>query len=702
MRILLTVHQFYPDYFSGTEVLTFSVAKELMRRGHTVAVLTGFPDSSDIEDVDRYGEYDIEGLHVFRFHHAFVPMGGQETVTEIEYDNHLATQYFVRIIAEFKPEVIHFFHMIRLGVRLIDAAVNAGIPAYYTPTDFWSICPTAQLLLPNGKVCGGPSFFAGNCVKHFAQSRGGSRAQKVAPYVPDVVADIITGLVRYGLAPTRPVSGEMTAMSYREKFLIARLNWLDGIISPTRFMTKMLTDAGVDRRLVLASGYGIDVAGYDVAPPARADGRPLIIGYIGTLAPHKGCHVLIEAFKLLPRGSARLKIYGNLKDFAEYNASLRRRAEGFDAIEFCGTFPNGDIGRVLEELHVLVVPSMWYENAPLVVHSALAAKRPVIASNFPGLAEIVTNGVNGMTFRPGDFRALSSRLKRLISEPGLLGRLSENCRPPKSTSEYVDELLAVYASSPRSALALSDRSAKITPDPVVTAKLAFIRGWAVAGLETPKRVTLRVGGEIVGGTAEFKSRLDVWERLRNEGKDVKTDLFGFEIRIPNGIDRNTAVLCCEGSDGRTIALPLLEAASGDTVQVGDGDYISIRSEHVMWRDDVSGFMRGWAAVGFATPRRISLRIDGRTVGATTHFMPRPDVRSGLTGEGHTVNSELFGFIVFVPSGIDRGALTIYCEALDGRTLTLPLRQFTDDKRADLGDGDYIALESERLPRKATV
>jgi glycosyltransferase involved in cell wall biosynthesis len=700
LKILLTVHQFYPDYFSGTEVLTFSVAKELIRRGHTVAVLTGYPSTTEIDDADRYDEYDLEGMHVYRFHHAYTAMGGQDVVTEIEYDNHLATQYFVRILAQFKPDIVHFFHMIRLGARLIDAAVSAGIPAFYTPTDFWSICPTAQLLLPNGKVCGGPSFFAGNCVKHFAQFRGGSRAQKVAPHVPDIVADIIVGLVKHDILPPHPVSREIKAMSQRKAFVRARLNWLDGIVSPTRFMTKVITENGVDRRLVINSGYGIDVGGYTAAPPEIRPGEVLTIGFIGTLAPHKGCLVLIEAFKLLPRGAARLKIYGNLKDFAEYNASLRRRAEGFDAIEFCGTFPNGDISRVLEGLHVLVVPSLWFENSPLVVQSALAAKRPVIASNFPGLSDTIKDDWNGMTFRPGDFKALYARLERLISEPTLLARLSANCRPPKSTVEYVDELLALYKNSPRSALAPAEQRGAIAPDLEVLRKLGFLRGWAVIGFKKPARVTLRIGETVLGEVTEFYARPDVRERVQGDGGEVKSDAFGFTMRLPNGIDRRKAVLHCEDGHGRTISLPLLEVASGDTVQLDKGDYVSVGSEHLMWQVDFSGFLRGWAAVGYTTPLRVALRVGETTLGETTHFLARLDVQDSLKKENDAVNTDAFGFSILLPSGIDRDAATLYCEGYGGRMVILPLREITSGNTAHLGNGDFIALDSERLTRRA--
>ena len=74
MKILLTAHQFLPDYFSGTEILTYSVAKELISRGHEVIVFTGYPARVALPDSERFDSYRYEDIEVYRFHHAFVPM----------------------------------------------------------------------------------------------------------------------------------------------------------------------------------------------------------------------------------------------------------------------------------------------------------------------------------------------------------------------------------------------------------------------------------------------------------------------------------------------------------------------------------------------------------------------------------------------------------------------------------------------------
>lgn len=444
MKILLTVHQFFPRYASGTEVLTCSVARELMRRGHSVHILTGHPGSADLREEERFDEYDFEGIHVYRFHHAYTPMAGQTSMIEVGYDNRLAANYFERILENFKPDVVHFFHLSRLGTGLIDRAVRAGIPRFMTPTDFWAICPTSQLVCSNDSVCSGPSAHAGNCVKHFAQGSRKRMIRIIAKWLPVAAADWLVRLTQKGVLPYCPQRKEVMAVVSRLGANVARLNQLNGLIVPNGFMRDILIRHGVSPRLINQSAFGIDVTSSEGVKRRSTPRPPLRVGFIGTLAPHKGCHVLIEAFQVLARGRAVLKIYGSSEELPEYWSKLELLAANNEAIEFCGTFHNSKIGEVLADLDVLVVPSLWYENTPLVIYSAQAAHCPVVASDFPGISEVVHDQVNGLLFEAGNSAGLAKQLSRLINEPDLAEQLSVNAQPPKSTAHYVDEMLSIW------------------------------------------------------------------------------------------------------------------------------------------------------------------------------------------------------------------------------------------------------------------
>jgi glycosyltransferase involved in cell wall biosynthesis len=226
--------------------------------------------------------------------------------------------------------------------------------------------------------------------------------------------------------PEYPYRHEVLATASRLDVNISRLNKLKALVVPNKFMGDLLVEYGVTPSLIVQSAFGID-------------------GFIGTLAPHKGCGVLVDAFKLLQKGKAILKIYGSVTEHPDYSSKLKLLVDNKDDIEFCGTFHNSEISQVLAGVDVLVVPSLWYENTPLVVYSAQAAFCPVVASDLPGISVVIENEVNGLLFSAGDTVQLASQLSRLVDEPGLAARLSANARSPKSIASYVEELLDVWA-----------------------------------------------------------------------------------------------------------------------------------------------------------------------------------------------------------------------------------------------------------------
>ena len=100
--------------------------------------------------------------------------------------------------------------------------------------------------------------------------------------------------------------------------------------------------------------------------------------------------------------------------------------------------------RLVADSDVMVVPSVWYENSPIVIQEARAAGVPVVASGHGALAEKIRHGVDGLLFPPGDALALRQALLRLVEEPDLLPRLREGIPPPMDMGEHVDQLEEIY------------------------------------------------------------------------------------------------------------------------------------------------------------------------------------------------------------------------------------------------------------------
>ena len=444
MRILLTVHQFLPDHASGTEILTLHTAQELQRRGHDVQVFTGYPAKVPLTDDQRFDSYDYQGLAVHRFLHQHVPMGEQSNIVEMEYNNALFGNHLRGFLAENPRDVVHFFHLSRLTATAIDACAAAGVATAFTATDFWSVCPTSQLRLPDGSLCEGPTAFAANCVKHLvevSQPEKIARRLRVLP-TPVVAAGVLA--VQNNLLPQRWFSPLVKAISARPDFIRQRLNKIDRILVPTHLMHDLLRKNGVHVSRLAYVPYGIDFRNM-TRRTDKGGSAKLRVGFIGTLYEHKGAHLLVRAIQSLPAEiPVELTVYGKLEEFPAYVQEVRALAGDDPRITFAGTFPNDQIGNIFAGLDVLVVPSIWYENTPLVIYSAMAAGCPVVATNLGGMSEAVSDEINGLLFEKGNVPQLARHLKRLALDRPLVARLSAHTKIPKSIPEYVDELEAVY------------------------------------------------------------------------------------------------------------------------------------------------------------------------------------------------------------------------------------------------------------------
>ena len=162
-------------------------------------------------------------------------------------------------------------------------------------------------------------------------------------------------------------------------------------------------------------------------------------GFLGRIIPVKGISHLIDAFNKVDHSKAELNIYGKLPSSSMY---LKNRCIN-SAIHFKGAYNYKDISTVLANIDVLVVPSIWYENSPLVIHEAFLAKIPVITSNLGGMAELVEDKKNGLLFEPGNVEDLLEKMDIFIENPKLIEKYSQTTYV-RSIQEDVEEIEKLY------------------------------------------------------------------------------------------------------------------------------------------------------------------------------------------------------------------------------------------------------------------
>lgn len=450
MRIVLTVHQFLPDFSSGTEVITLSIARELRERGHHVIIVTAFPDPRRLADAERFDSYRYDGFRVERFRHAAHPMGDQGVVTELGYQNRLFAGAFRKLLAEIQPELVHFIHLSRLSASLIEPCVERGIPTLFTATDFWALCPFSQLRLPDNSPCSGPDRSGVNCVRHFMQKLNSRRVSlaRLARHSPDWMLGLGMRATNLPLPIAPRLAAEVRAVTQRQNVLRRELNRLDRVLVPGRLMERMLLQGGIEPERIRLLPYGVET-GRITRSTERGVGEVLRLGFLGSVSEHKGVDVAVAAIRLLdPSLPVELSIHGAPGRHPEAQAYYRRLeslARADERIRLCGPYEHVQVGEVLSSIDVLTVPSIWHENTPLVVYEAFAAGCPVIASDVEGIAEVVRHDVDGLLFERGDPAALAACVRQLAEDRTLLGRLARRTRMPLSVADHVTELEREYA-----------------------------------------------------------------------------------------------------------------------------------------------------------------------------------------------------------------------------------------------------------------
>jgi glycosyltransferase involved in cell wall biosynthesis len=177
----------------------------------------------------------------------------------------------------------------------------------------------------------------------------------------------------------------------------------------------------------------------DVAEAARGDH----LLYAGRLSPEKGVAELLAAVASSPAITLRVAGTGSQE------GELRQRYASAPNIEFLGKLTREALAEQIRAARYCVVPSIWYENNPMSVLESFAEGTPVLGAEIGGMPELISEGVTGLLFAPGDPRSLRDALARAAALPEEAHReMRERCRTlvveRHSPGVHLDALLAAY------------------------------------------------------------------------------------------------------------------------------------------------------------------------------------------------------------------------------------------------------------------
>ena len=457
MKILMPVHFFLPDHSAGTEVYTYNLARELQSRGHTVEVFC----TEKILSRRSYSiiKRDVDGLKC----HVMVNNLDHETFSET-FANPRAEGAFQRVLDVFKPDIVHVQHLMLLSLGIPRISRSAGARVVMTLNDFWLFCVRfGQLLLPDGSLCGGPTLTdCENCLQDFRFSQGAP--EKAMIRMMQVTRELsgvdLAPLVYWAQDRSKMLRNRKTHSSskvaqagsavdlqedlrHRMRKVALLIEQVDLFLSPSATVADRVAQWGIARNKLRVSRYGIDISPFENLEREERDGGKVTFGYVGTLAPHKGVHILLQAMQRIPPETCRLHIFGSDSHYGDYGKMLKELATGLD-ITFHGSLDRASIGSAFAKLDCLVMPSLWLENSPVVIQEAFAAGVPVIASGQGGMAELVQDGRSGRLFPAGDVSALTTHMASVIHSPTTLRTWSVSMDKPRTIADDAEAMEEIY------------------------------------------------------------------------------------------------------------------------------------------------------------------------------------------------------------------------------------------------------------------
>ncbi len=454
MRILQVVHGFPPSAQAGAELHCYWLSKELASRGHQVAVFcrergSGRPDY-EVED----GSF--EGIPVRRVINNYQEMRGAplHAVAHLEYRNERIRSLLECYLDEFQPDMVHVQHCRGLSASILETLRRRRIPHVVTLHDYWYLCQRVNLLQSDGSLCDGPAggTRCGRCqgLTSVDATMDDLRRYRRLYRLADSITKVTPNPLRKHVIPRWHflvgVAGERayTLRIYvdRISYLIGQLRKTTHVISPSNFARDMYVPYGLPEERSKVIPYGIDLKRWEGF--RRKPSAILRFGFLGTLLPSKGVHVLLEAYRRVRGPSASLVLHGSDGDDPAYARRIRSLAKECEA-RLAGRYDNSGLTEILSEIDVLVVPSLWHETYGIVVREGQLAGAPVIASRVGGITEGIRHGEDGFLVDPGDVSGLAAAMRRFMDEPGLLPRFRANLRPRVLTvAENADAVERVY------------------------------------------------------------------------------------------------------------------------------------------------------------------------------------------------------------------------------------------------------------------
>ena len=437
VKFLHAIHDFLPRHVAGSEIYAFELCRELSTRHH-VTVLT-----AEYDPASPHGHVSwrtVDGVAVVEIVNNWRCESFADT-----YQSPLMSGRIASVLDAVQPDIVHIHNLLNLSFDLPALAHGRGIPVAATLHDYTLVCPSGGQRIHRAEHHLCEVIDVDRCARCFTASPFASQmafaAVSATAPAPRVVQRLARALQRRlprlagraAAVAQRVASPSVTPKNIADRLARARAicDQIDLFVAPSQFLATEFQKLGVDPVRIRVSDNGF----VPLQPaPVIATAGPLRIGFVGTLVWHKGVHVLLEAVRALRAGTYEVKLFGDPHVSPDYIADLRARSTGLP-VRFMGGFDRERVADVYAGIDVLVVPSLWFENSPLVIHEAFMAGVPVVGARIGGIPELVRDGENGLLYDATSSGALAAALQMIIDHPDRLNDLRRGVPAVKAIAE---------------------------------------------------------------------------------------------------------------------------------------------------------------------------------------------------------------------------------------------------------------------------
>jgi len=406
LKVLIAAHSHPEVSIGGAEISAFQLFETLQHRADCQSWYLGCdrtlaarrPGSvlnqpwSDAEYL-----YAVESFDWFKFANPDTRLPG-----EIE-----------RLLQQLQPDVLHFHHYINFGVEILEYA---------------------RRTLPNCRIVLTLHEYLAIC-HHYGQMVTKKHRTLCYHSSPDHC---------HACFPEFSPSD----FFLRRRYIMRFFDLVDVFIAPSRFLADRYVAWGVPAsKMVVLENLMPEPL---VAPHRMAEPDEIIrIGFFGQTSALKGINVLFDAAERLAAenvSNVTFDIFGDYTSQPEefQGEFLARLEKAGPNIQFNGPYGRPQLDGLIQSVHAVLVPSVWWENSPLVIQEALRNRRPVICSGIGGMAEKVRNGVDGWHFPAGNALALASLLRNLAKDPERLNRVAAAMTGIPASQSGIEDFLRIY------------------------------------------------------------------------------------------------------------------------------------------------------------------------------------------------------------------------------------------------------------------